>query len=1585
MNQNLWTHIKKILQERQVYRRWRAVVSCLAIIVVLGTMYALILPAKTIETEGHTHDDSCYSIEKTLTCGKEESANSEEDGIEGHTHTEDCYTEEKKLICTKTEQSYENYGDDDNNEDESKVLVPVAADIEDGSDTVIETEVEFGQFITKVTYDSSKDMTYDDVKDTYSMTFDMAFKIPTGKLSADKTYSYTLPEGVTVLDSLLDKVTTITDQNLKTEAYDTWIEKDTDGKYILKVKYKEEYVDKLIKRGSTVTNGTINFKGTVEASKLNDKDQINFTEKVTLTVKTGDFDYSENTDGKNDITVSKTGGTLSATEDTITYTITVSSKKGTPGVVNLEDVISLVVSGGGSLEITDAKLVSAIKYNSSDNTGTAVNDITITNKDNNTYFTSELPQLGAGESYVLTMTYTLKDVPANFNGTAKNKITATTNVSDDVTLTSVDTCTTTLKRQTLSKTSENGFKIVNGEGRIDWEITVNEPGTNIAGKELTDTMFSEAKELVVKKWFNGTYVNAVEGVDYKIDSDNNNTITFLATADGKNNNTYMVTYYTPQTQTNDSQKVTNTASFDDVTAESEVTVGADQNSSLEKTFVSVKQVSGSAFTMEWNLSVTVPSAGLSGLTITDTVYDKNKNVNSDRHWISGEQLDDLKAAIIGAINTDASSVIKPTDVTIKVSDDGKEWNEKDITSGRYVYFQIVFSESLGDKLYAGNSFSFNYCTTGNTTGVYDGENYHNRVDSGGKSDTASYTYQKKVVKLNQYCVESDSYVSENTGKFEGNLEWYVKVTPDSIDYSSFTITDTLPVGVEIVKVGIGTEGWSAAGNTVGNLSETKKYIENDTGVSVSLTNGKTSDGKDVQIITTEVSGEKYIKEGTPFYIYYMCNVPNSTSLAAGTYTYNNGVVVTADGEEYGSDSRTETVIIKEEEKKENTSENTSKNIKKSGSWSSNRPNQVDYTVTINPNGGEVNGGNPFEVKDELYYTFGQNEDVYLDYGSVILYEIKDDGSTKQLSSSDWKWTVKEDPEALSSTILATVPDKTKLILVYSYKINVTNPSYDKFWGNLYNTATITGTEESTGQITTHYGAENSSMSGTSDSNATYEITKVDSENSGKVLPGAVFTLYKVGLNGADDEEKRSYTTDSDGKAYIIQDDEKQIIEDNALYYIIETTAPSGYKLSDERNYFYISATGKTVTIPSGVSAVDLSSAHKPLIIKDESNQTSIAVKKVWKDQNENVVSDPSVNSISFDLYQVENTTSPDDSSGSDTGVTFKAYNLFNDIKIDKSQENIAEGDKVRVEVSVRHNLSGISRRIIDPDLDGLEIDDTDSGNSQPWTFGRSSTYTVTAYVTKPEVKISLNYATWDVSVSITKISDLGAELVDTYTISSSDNWQKTISGLPKTGINNDNETVYYTYYVKERSVNGYISTVDYGSAENSISSGDITITNTENGEKFTSLTINKEWKKSNGEEVTPTETKIRFQLWQVKQPATGEKESECFDTYTIYAMDNWTCTVENLPVNEVVDGKETATYSYYVVETTGLEDYDSSCNYGDENNTTISSEITITNTKKDVYELPETGGNGRWPYAVGGVLLALSAGILLYRKKLIVK
>ena len=40
--------------------------------------------------------------------------------------------------------------------------------------------------------------------------------------------------------------------------------------------------------------------------------------------------------------------------------------------------------------------------------------------------------------------------------------------------------------------------------------------------------------------------------------------------------------------------------------------------------------------------------------------------------------------------------------------------------------------------------------------------------------------------------------------------------------------------------------------------------------------------------------------------------------------------------------------------------------------------------------------------------------------------------------------------------------------------------------------------------------------------------------------------------------------------------------------------------------------------------------------------------------------------------------------------------------------------------------------------------------------------------------------------------------------------------------------------------------------------------------------------------------------------------------------------------------------------------------------------VTITNTKDVEYELPETGGAGTHLYTIGGALLIMAAGILLY-------
>lgn len=65
-------------------------ILCLSCIVVFCTVYALILPAITLERktvcgqEEHSHTEECYSSDGQLTCGKTE-----------HTHTESCYADDK--------------------------------------------------------------------------------------------------------------------------------------------------------------------------------------------------------------------------------------------------------------------------------------------------------------------------------------------------------------------------------------------------------------------------------------------------------------------------------------------------------------------------------------------------------------------------------------------------------------------------------------------------------------------------------------------------------------------------------------------------------------------------------------------------------------------------------------------------------------------------------------------------------------------------------------------------------------------------------------------------------------------------------------------------------------------------------------------------------------------------------------------------------------------------------------------------------------------------------------------------------------------------------------------------------------------------------------------------------------------------------------------------------------------------------------------------------------------------------------------------------------------------------------------------
>lgn len=83
-------YIKKLLNDKARLKKWKRITLALSCVVVFCVVYALTLPAITLEgkticgMEEHIHTEECYQDDK-LICDKEE-----------HQHTEDCYEKEEE-------------------------------------------------------------------------------------------------------------------------------------------------------------------------------------------------------------------------------------------------------------------------------------------------------------------------------------------------------------------------------------------------------------------------------------------------------------------------------------------------------------------------------------------------------------------------------------------------------------------------------------------------------------------------------------------------------------------------------------------------------------------------------------------------------------------------------------------------------------------------------------------------------------------------------------------------------------------------------------------------------------------------------------------------------------------------------------------------------------------------------------------------------------------------------------------------------------------------------------------------------------------------------------------------------------------------------------------------------------------------------------------------------------------------------------------------------------------------------------------------------------------------------------------------
>ena len=124
------------------------------------------------------------------------------------------------------------------------------------------------------------------------------------------------------------------------------------------------------------------------------------------------------------------------------------------------------------------------------------------------------------------------------------------------------------------------------------------------------------------------------------------------------------------------------------------------------------------------------------------------------------------------------------------------------------------------------------------------------------------------------------------------------------------------------------------------------------------------------------------------------------------------------------------------------------------------------------------------------------------------------------------------------------------------------------------------------------------------------IIKIDEEN-GKVLKGAVFTVYAVS-----DETNpiATYTTGEDGAITIRRSDAGANYASDTLYYAVETVSPEHYILPENRMkvyFFFPENNPDPIGLPFGATAIDLTNSYTTTTVSNNSETINVPVTVVW--------------------------------------------------------------------------------------------------------------------------------------------------------------------------------------------------------------------------------------------------------------------------------------------------------------------------------------------------------------------------------------
>lgn len=1290
----------------------------------------------------------------------------------------------------------------------------------------------------------------DEVKTTVN------FLLPGSTLKDSHIVTYKLPDGLKPVEALTNKEIKLDGKLLG------YYGVDKDGNVTLDFN-EDAYADGGYLRGSFY------FQGTVSNDSDDDSKQLNFGGGGGIITVKKKQESGGGEDTSHDIKVEKTA-TKSADDSKIYYTVTVSTRKGTPGTVDITDCLNKWNSRNATPAYEKGTLT--LKKISNGEEQTLGNSATWNDGGNNgpTFSLSGLPQLSAGDKYVLTYTVDSNATVTRSGATVANQASATSgNKSND-----------SWQRVYYEQDAKKSGSYDPKTDHVIWTIEVNPNGKDVSKWTVHDALPSGTKltqQYVVRGSDGKEYGRFGSAGDSKVDF----SFSKLSLAGAQKTQKYYIDIYT-DAPSNDMDKLENKATTTTATGKVEssgTTTVKHRTTAVGKehrTDAAADDRGAGVRKETWASNITLPGGNLSSFTYTDTIKDATDGngvgLEAGSHYAIAAELEKaFKSSVTGTtvnstgglqLNVDDYNKYLYTgngtafyddyypqqdgrkqDVSFTVTYyDGPDCTGNEVlatdSTTHVKSFKVHVGIKDGATVKAVSMVTGEYPTYLDTTKVGEGASITagNEGKVGDATSKPTFTYTRphrilKAVKTGEHDYK-DGNTTLDFGKIQdGKMTYRIALTTDSSDDGKdIVVTDTLPGGMTYV-----------------DGSATARFDEYYDGGAFSgdkapqVTRTSTVDGTK---LTIKIPNYKYKSGSSTVYLYYTVSIGSDPSWNNGSTekTYKNKA-------KWGTSESTQTTKV------DRTYEKVSKSGEQLSDESGEPTNNLRYYVEINAAGQDLDPNSDVLTLTDKFDSKRVDSD--LDPSSIKLYAY-DYSKVHHFDPNRPIENFKATYDAKTHTITVQVPDKRACVVSYEYTL-------DNTYGNgmvVENSANLNGNFSKSDSISLK-----EASGGADIHKGRLVLYKVDADDISRTLSGVKFKLsYWDGANWVDKTTAKPLVTDSQGSISYDYEKNQDGLQLNTLYRLAEVKGVEGYA-TDAEHFFIVKevptvgppisddaafskANAGNATNKSGgtltAADVDFFKNNKTNTMYVTNKYTRLTAKKAWTDENGVAKGAPAGARAKLALYRY--TKKVDSDNSVNVTVTAKGTNpsgavtkLTGNRVSSEGTISIKKGSDFTFQVSPTWNNGTFNVNVVN--VDGEKYGETYTFGLNPTTY-QPDPISVTVRNVTSDTTIEVKIDAYDYSGTLTEdpnnpwaeppqiLDDATGEQVGAVDVSASTGWAANWDDLPKKVGGND---VYYAVKELSYTVNGTTYTPSTGTGSYDVSyynndgirTGTITVTNSE--------------------------------------------------------------------------------------------------------------------------------------------------------------